>query len=90
MKKSREEWKKQLDARFQDIERYVINHSEKYKTANSTSPTKPNAPMILSLLSNISSNFKLKKQEKICKTISTPSQKKQLRGSIKRLKKLVN
>lgn len=23
MKKSREEWKKQLDARFQDIERYL-------------------------------------------------------------------
>ena len=29
MKKSREEWKKQLDARFQDIERYPSFHPEK-------------------------------------------------------------
>ena len=47
MKKSREEWKKQLDARFQDIDRYFLPHSEKYKAASNILPTKLKEPMIL-------------------------------------------
>lgn len=40
MKKNKEEWKKQLDARFQDIERYIDNHLEKSKIVNSLSQTR--------------------------------------------------
>ena len=58
MKKSREEWKKQLDARFQDIERYPSFHPEKYKAASNTSLTKLNAPMILCSPSNTNLNSK--------------------------------
>lgn len=37
MKKSREEWKKQLQARFQDIERYLyVNSIEKLTTASNS------------------------------------------------------
>lgn len=36
MKKNKEEWKKQLDAHFQDIERYFIGYLEKYNQANSS------------------------------------------------------
>jgi thiamine biosynthesis lipoprotein ApbE len=46
MKKSREEWKKQLDARFQDIDRYFDHYSGKSKVVSSISPTKQREPMI--------------------------------------------
>ena len=36
MKKNREEWKKQLEARFQDIERYMASDAGKYKTASNS------------------------------------------------------
>lgn len=36
MKKNKEEWKKQLDARFQDIEKYVWFKIEKYRHRSSS------------------------------------------------------
>lgn len=78
MKKGREEWKKQLDARFQDIERYPIDNLGKFKAANSILPTRPKGPMILCWPSNTNSNFKLRKPEMTSKTTSTPWLNKQL------------
>lgn len=56
MKKGKEEWKKQLEARFQDIEKYLICYAEKYKIVRFSLRMKPRRPMIHSWLSNI--NFK--------------------------------
>ena len=87
MKKSREEWKKQLDARFQDIERYIYHHLEKYRAANSTSQTRQNEPTILYLLSSTNFSSRSKKQEKIFKQILIIFQNQLIKDSSKRIKK---
>lgn len=73
MKKSREEWKKQLDARFQDIERYIPNHAGKSTAANSILPTRPKGPTTLSWPSSTNSNSKSKRPGRIYRITSTLS-----------------
>jgi hypothetical protein len=41
MKKSKEEWKKQLDGRFQDIERYKVLDAEKLRGVGSILQLRP-------------------------------------------------
>ena len=88
MKKSREEWKKQLDARFQDIERYSPHYSGKYRVANSTSLMKPRGLMTLFWHFNINSSSKSRRPEKIFRTILTPFQSRLMKGSSRRIRKL--
>ena len=73
MKKNKEEWKKQLDAHFQDIERYPSPHPGKSNPASSTSPPKPNAPTTPSSPSSTSSTIKSKKPEMTSTTTSSHS-----------------
>jgi len=87
MKKSKDEWKKQLDARFQDIERYDLPNPEKSKAASSTLPTKLNAPMIPFWLSNINSSSKSRKPEKTYRITSTHFQSRRLKSSNRRTRK---
>jgi len=87
MKKSREEWKKQLDARFQDIDRYDHLHTEKSKAASSTSPAKQKEPTILFWPFSTSSNQRSKKLEKIFRATSINYLNPQKRNLKKRTRK---
>ena len=88
MKKSREEWKKQLDARFQDIERYSPYYSGKYRAVNSTLLIKPRELMTLFWHFNINLSSKSRRLEKIYRTILTPFQSRLMKGSSRRTRKL--
>ena len=57
MKKNREEYKKQLEARFQDIERYSKNNLGKFRIANNSLPMKPNEQTIPFSLFSINSSM---------------------------------
>lgn len=88
MKKSKEEWKKQLDGRFQDIERYQVLDAGKLREVGSILPLRPREPTILSWPSSISSNSKSRRLVRICRTISMHYRKIRLTNSIKRTRKL--
>lgn len=88
MKKNKEEWKKQLDAHFQDIERYSPAYTEKSKIVSSISPAKPNAPTIPSLPSNTNSTLRSRRPEMTFRTTLTPSPKIPMPNSIRRTRKL--
>lgn len=74
MKKNRQEWKKQLDARFQDIERFIASNLERLKAQSSIFQVNRSGQQIRLLPLSINSIILSSKRDRNCKIASTNSQ----------------